>query len=216
MTTSSYESLSHSKWDGKYHVVLIPKGRKKALYGKIRKFLGPVLRELAGQRGSPIVEGHMVQDHVHMLIRIPPKYAVAEVLGDIKGKSAIAVARQCGGRQRNFHGERFWARGSAVSTVGFEVEQIRASIKQQEQLDAQGSDEPGEFSLRNNEPWQPLGLLTTVKPPALRGRYDSKVNSPKGTALRAAVHNRPVRFPVSGWLQARSLAARITKPWPSS
>ena len=96
MTTSSYESLSHSKWDGTYHVVFIPKGRKKALYGKIRKFLGPVLRELAGQRGSTIVEGHMVQDHVHMLIRIPPKDAVAEVIGSIKGKSAIAVARQFG------------------------------------------------------------------------------------------------------------------------
>src|SRR5215468_4480642 len=111
MTTSSYESLSHSKWDCKYHVVFIPKGRKKARYGKIRSFLGPVLRELAGQRGSTILEGHMVQDHVHMLIRIPPKYAVAEVIGSIKGQSAIAVARQCGGRQRNFNGERFWARG---------------------------------------------------------------------------------------------------------
>src|SRR6266436_323820 len=172
MTTSSYESLSHSKWDGKYHVVFIPKGRKKALYGKIRKFLGPVLCELAGQRGSTIVEGHMVQDHVHMLIRIPPKYAVAEVIGSIKGKSAIAVARQFGGRQRNLNGERFWARGYAVSTVGFEEEQIRAYIKHQEQCDAQGSDEPGEFSPRHNKPWQPLGLLTTVKPPALRGRYD--------------------------------------------
>jgi putative transposase len=145
MTTSSYESLSHSKWDCKYHVVFIPKGRKKALYGKIRSFLGPVLRELAGQRGSTIVEGHMVQDHVHMLIRIPPKYAVAEVIGYIKGKSAIAVARQFAGRQRNFHGERFWARGYAVSTVGFEEEQIRAYIKRQEQLDAEGSDESGEF-----------------------------------------------------------------------
>src|SRR5262247_1553090 len=101
MTTSSYESLSHSKWDCKYHVVFIPKGRKKALYGKIRGFLGPVLRELAGQRGSTILEGHRVQDHVHMLIRIPPTYAVAEVMGSIKGKSAIAVARQCGGRQTN-------------------------------------------------------------------------------------------------------------------
>src|SRR5215813_246044 len=155
LTTSSYESLSHAKWECKYHVVFIPKGRKKALYGKIRTFLGPVLRELAGQRGSTIVEGPMVQDHVHMLIRIPPKYAVAEVLGSIKGKSAIAVARQFGGRQRNCNGERFWARGYAVSTVGFEEEQMRASIKHQEQLDAQGSDEPGEFSLRNNEPWQP-------------------------------------------------------------
>ena len=145
MTTSSYESLSHSKWDCKYHVVFIPKGRKKALYGKIRGFLGPVLRELAGQRGSTILEGHMVQDHVHMLIRIPPKYAVAEVIGYIKGKSAIAVARQFGGRQRNFHGERFWARGYAGSTVGFEEAQIRAYIKQQEQLDAEGADESGEF-----------------------------------------------------------------------
>jgi putative transposase len=145
MTTSSYESLSHSQWDGKYHVVCIPKGRKKALYGKIRSFLGPVWRELAGQRGSTILAGHMVQDHVHRLIRIPPKYAVAEVMGSIKGKRAIAVARQCGGRQRNFHGERFWVRGYAGSTVGFEEAQIRASIKHQEQLDAQGSDESGEF-----------------------------------------------------------------------
>ena len=145
MTTSSYESLSHSKWDCKYHVVFIPKGRKKALYGKIRQFWGPVLRELAGQRGSTIVEGHRVPDHVHMLIRIPPQYAVAEVMGSIKGKRAIAVARQFGGRPRNFHGERFWARGYAVSTVGFEEEQIRASIKRQEQLDTQGSDESGEF-----------------------------------------------------------------------
>ena len=72
MTTSSYESLSHAKWDGKYHVVFIPQGRKQALYGKIRGVLGPVLRELAGQRGSTIVAGHMVQDHVHRLIRIPP------------------------------------------------------------------------------------------------------------------------------------------------
>jgi putative transposase len=87
----------------------------------------------------------MVQDHVHMLIRIPPKYAVAEVIEYIKGKSAIAVARQFGGRQRNFNGERFWARGYAVSTVGFEEAQIRAYIKQQEQLDTEGSDESGEF-----------------------------------------------------------------------
>ena len=156
-------------------MVLIPKGRKQARYGKSRSFLGPVLREWAGQRGSPIVEGPMGQDHIPRRIRIPPKSAVAEVIGSITGKNAIAVARQFGGRQRNLHGERFWARGYAVSTVGFEEEPMRASIKHQEQLDAQGSDEPGEFSLRHNEPWQPLGLLTTVKPPALRGRYDSHI-----------------------------------------
>ena len=145
MKTSSYESLSHSKWDCKYHVVFIPKCRKKELYGKIRKYLGPVFHELASQRGSKIMEGHMVQDHVHMLISIPPKYSVAEVIGFIKGKSAIAVARQFGGRKRNFNGERLWARGYAFSTIGFEADKIRAYIKNQEQLDSQGSDESGEF-----------------------------------------------------------------------
>ena len=145
MATSSYESLSHSKWDCQYHLVFTPKGRKKELYGKIRKYLGTIFHELASQRGSTIMEGHMVQDHVHMLIRIPPKYAVSEVVGYIKGKSAIAVARQFGGRKRNFNGEQFWARGYAVSTVGFEEAQIRAYIKNQEQLDAKGADEAGRF-----------------------------------------------------------------------
>ena len=145
MTASSYESLSHSKWDCKYHVVFVPKYRKKVLYGKIRNYLGPLFHELSSQRSSKILEGHMVQDHVHMLIKIPPKYSVAEVIGYIKGKSAIAVARQFGGRQRNFNGERFWARGYAVSTVGFEEVQIREYIKNQEQIDGRGSDEPGKF-----------------------------------------------------------------------
>ena len=149
MTTASYESLSHARWDGKSHVGFIPKGRKKALYGKMRKFLGPVWRAVAGQRGSTIVEGHRVQDHVHLRIRMPLQYAGAEVLGSIKGKSAIAVARQCGGRPRNFHGERFWAIGYAVSTVGCEAVQMRASIKHQEQFDAQGADEPGAFEPRD-------------------------------------------------------------------
>jgi len=113
----------------------------------------------------------MVQDHVHMLIRIPPKYSVAEVIGYIKGKSAIAVARQFGGRKRNFNGERFWARGYCVSTVGFEEAQIRAYINHQDQLDSQGSDESGQLKVINQ--WQPSGLLKSVKPLAQRGRYDS-------------------------------------------
>jgi len=83
---TSCESLSHTKWNCKYHVVFVAKGRKKVLYGKIREFLGPVFRELARQRESEIIEGHMVQDHVHMLIKIPPKHAVAEVIGYVKGK----------------------------------------------------------------------------------------------------------------------------------
>ena len=99
----SYEKLSHSQWDCKYHLVFVPKFRRKVLYGTIRKFLGPVFHELAGQKNSKILEGHMVQDHVHMLISIPPKYAISEVVGYIKGKSAIAVARQFSGRKRNFN-----------------------------------------------------------------------------------------------------------------
>jgi putative transposase len=142
---STYESLSHSKWDCKYHIVFVPKGRKKELYGKVRRVLGPVFHELAAPRRSQMIEGHMVQDHVHMLIRIPPKYSVAEVIGYVKGKSAIAVARQFGGRKRNFNGEAFWARGDAVSTVGVEEEQIRRYIQTQEQLEGQGKDEDGDF-----------------------------------------------------------------------
>lgn len=142
---SNYESLSHSKWDCTYHVVFIPKGRKRELYGKIRKFLGPVFRELASQRESKIEKGSMVQDHVHMMIRIPPKYSVAEVVGYMKGKSAIAVARQFSGRKQNFNGEKLWARGYAVSTIGFEESQIRKYIENQQQLDGKGEDEKGEF-----------------------------------------------------------------------
>ena len=145
MALSSYESLSHSKWDCKYHVVFVPKYRKKVLYGKIRKFLGPLFHELASHRNCKILEGHMVQDHVHMLIAIPPKYSVSEVIGYVKGKSAIAIARQFGGRKRNFNGEKFWARGYAVSTVGFEESKIKDYIRNQEQLDAQGADEEGNF-----------------------------------------------------------------------
>lgn len=145
MTTSSYESLSHSRWDCKYHIVFVPKNRKRVLYGKVRKYLGTVFHELAAQRGSKIIEGHMVQDQVHMLIKIPPKYSVAEVVGYIKGKSAIAVARQFGDKKKNFNGERLSARGYAVSTVGFEEAQIHTYIKHQEQLDGLGSNESGQF-----------------------------------------------------------------------
>lgn len=141
----SYRSLSHSKWDCKYHVVFVPKGRRKVLYGKIRSYLASIFHELAGQKRCRIIEGHMVQDHVHMLIEIPPKYAVSEIIGYLKGKSAISVARQFSGRKRNFNGEKLWARGYAVSTVGFEEAQIKRYIQNQEQLDGEGSDEDGDF-----------------------------------------------------------------------
>jgi putative transposase len=132
---NGFQSLSHSRWDCKYHVVFVPKGRKRSLYGKIRKFLKKAFHELARQKGCQIVEGHMSGNHVHMCISIPPKYAVSEVIGYLKGKSAIAVARQFAGRKKNFSGERFWSRGYAVSTVGFEENKIRDYIRHQECLD---------------------------------------------------------------------------------
>jgi putative transposase len=130
-----YESLKHTKWECKYHIVFIPKCRRKTLYQQLRQHLGEVLRQLAQQRESKILEGHLVVDHVHMLISIPPKYAVAQVIGFIKGKSAIYIARTAGGRQRNFTGEHFWARGYFVSTVGRDEKMIREYIQRQEQED---------------------------------------------------------------------------------
>lgn len=141
----SYNSSNHTRWTHKYHVVFIPYRRKRVLYGKIRKFLGPLFHELARQRESAIEEGHMVQDHVHLMISIPPKYSVSEVIGYIKGKSAIAVAREFSGRKRNFNGEKLWARGYASSTVGYNEEQIRQYVRQQDQLDGDGDDEKGTF-----------------------------------------------------------------------
>ncbi len=129
------QSLAHTKWECKYHVVWIPKYRRKKLFGEIRRELGPVLRELAKHKGSEILEGKMKGDHVHMLISIPPKYAVSHVIGYLKGKSAIHIARTFGGRQKNFTGEHFWARGYYVSTVGIDEAALRRYIQQQEDED---------------------------------------------------------------------------------
>jgi putative transposase len=120
-----YASLSHSKWECKYHVVFIPKCRRKTLYGELRKHLGEVFRKLAQQKESRIEEGHLMPDHVHMMISIPPKYAVSQVVGFMKGKSAIHLARVYGEKKRNFVGQHFWARGYFVSTVGRDEAVIR-------------------------------------------------------------------------------------------
>ena len=129
------ESLNHTKWECKYHVVFIPKCRRKVLYGELRRYLGDVLKKLAMQRESRIEEGHLMPDHVHMMISIPPKYSVAQVIGFIKGKSAIHLARTYGERKRNFGGQSFWARVYFVSTVGRDEAVIREYIKNQEQED---------------------------------------------------------------------------------
>jgi len=130
-----YESLSHTKWECKYHVVFIPKYRKKSLYKGLRRYLPEVFRRLAQYKESRIEEGHIHPDHVHMLIAIPPKYAVSQVVGYIKGKSAMYIARTYGERKRNYAGQHFWARGFFVSTVGRDEELVRDYIQHHERED---------------------------------------------------------------------------------
>ena len=141
---NAFESLNHTKWEYKYHVIFIPKYRRKALYRELRQHLGKVFRDLAGQKECEILEGHLMPDHVHMLIMIPPKYAVSQVMGFIKGKSAIHLARTYQGRRRNFVGYHFWARGYWVSTVGKNEAAVRQYIQDQEKED-QRLDQLGLF-----------------------------------------------------------------------
>lgn len=130
-----YQRLSHARWDCKYHIVFIPKRRKKRMYGALRRQLVEVFHELASHKESKIVEGYVMPDPIHRCISIPPKYAVSNVVGYLKGKSAITIARRFGGRTKNFTGESFWARGYFVSTVGLEKAMVRAYIRNQEQED---------------------------------------------------------------------------------
>ena len=136
--SGTMKSLAHSKWDCKYHVVFIPKYRRKAIYGELRQMLGEIFHELARQKECRIIEGHLLPDHVHMCLEIPPKHAVASVIGFLKGKSALAIVRRVQAKDRNFVGEHFWARGYAVSTVGFELESVKKYIREQETADKEG------------------------------------------------------------------------------
>jgi putative transposase len=131
----TYESLKHTTWECKYHVVFIPKCRCKVLCTQLRRDLGPVFRDLAEQKECKVEEGHLMPDHVHMLLSVPPKYSVSSVMGFIKGKSAIHIARVYAGRRRNFVGQHFWARGYWVSTVGKNEAAVRRYIQGQEQED---------------------------------------------------------------------------------
>ena len=130
-----YASLSHTRWECKYHIVFVPKCRRKVLYGQIRKELGKILAELARQKESCIETGSLQADHVHMVISIPPKHSVAQVIGYIKGKSAIHIARSYAGKKRNFVGEHFWARGYFVSTVGKDEQKIKEYVSHQQAED---------------------------------------------------------------------------------
>jgi putative transposase len=130
-----WESQSHVRWDCKYHVVIVPKYRRKALYGNLRRQIGRVLRDLCRQRGVTLVEGHAMPDHVHLCLSIPPRYSVAHTVGFLKGKSAVRIHRELL-RERRLTGLHFWAVGYCVSTVGLDEESVRQYIREQEKLDS--------------------------------------------------------------------------------
>lgn len=134
-----WQSLAHVRWECKYHIVFVPKYRKKVLYGRTRKQMGRILRQLCRQRGVEIMEGHAMPDHIHLVLRIPPKFSVARVVGYLKGKSAIQIHREALGVKKGFTGKHFWSRGYCVSTVGLDEATVRAYVRNQEELDKQES-----------------------------------------------------------------------------
>lgn len=129
-----WQSLSHVRWECKYHIVIIPKYRKRMLYGKLKKHVGEVIKEVCRQRGIELVEGHLMPDHIHMCVSILPKHSVAFAIGFIKGKSAVRIHRQILGNKK-VTGLHFWSRGYCVSTVGLNEETIRKYIREQEALE---------------------------------------------------------------------------------
>ena len=130
-----WKSLAHVKWYCRYHVVIVPKYRKKILYGKIRHQVGQILRELCRYKDVELVEGHLMADHVHMLLSVPPRYSIAIIVGYLKGKTAIRVNRELMKTRGSLFGRSFWARGYFVSTVGLDEDAVRQYIRQQEQID---------------------------------------------------------------------------------
>jgi len=132
-----WKRLSHVKWDCKYHVIFVPKYRKKQFYGSLRKEIGGILRELFEHRQTEVLEGHAMPDHLHMVVSIPPKYSIAEVIGYVKGKSAIRIHRDFLGKRRNFTGFHFWGRGYCISTVGLNEKMILEYVRNQEALEKQ-------------------------------------------------------------------------------
>ncbi len=129
-----WQSLSHVRWECKYHVVIIPKYRRKVLYGRLRRRIGLILRELCRQRGIELLEGHAMPDHVHLCLSIPPKYRVAHTIGFLKGKSAVRIHRELL-HERRMTGLHFWATGYCVSTVGLDEARVRQYIREQERRD---------------------------------------------------------------------------------
>ena len=132
-----WQSLAHVKWECKYHVVIVPKYRKKVLFGRVRRDVGKIIRQLCRQKDVDLIEGHAMLDHIHLVLSVPPKYSIAMVMGYLKGKSAIHIHRQLQGVKQGFTGKHFWSRGYCVSTIGMDEETIRAYVRNQEELEKQ-------------------------------------------------------------------------------
>jgi len=132
-----WRSLSHVKWECKYHVVIVPKYRRRILFGRLRRQIGIIIRQLCQQKEVEVVEGHALPDHIHLVLSVPPKYSIAMMIGYLKGKPAIRIHRQLQGVKRGYTGKHFWSRGYCVSTVGLDEEEIRAYVRNQEQMDRQ-------------------------------------------------------------------------------
>ena len=134
-----WRSLSHVRWECKYHMVIMPKYRQKVFYGRMRRRIGLILRELCQQRGVELLEGQAMPDHIHMCLSIPPKYSVSHTIGFLKGKSAVRIHREIM-HYRRMTGLHFWAKGYCVSTVGLDEERIRRYIREQEKLESGQGD----------------------------------------------------------------------------
>ena len=126
------DSLSHTKWLCKYHIVFTPKYRRKAIYGQYKKSIGQILRQLCGYKGVEIIEGHLMPDHVHMLVSIPPKYGVSQIMGYLKGKSSLMIFDKHANLKYKFGNRHFWAEEYYVSTVGLNEATIAKYIREQE------------------------------------------------------------------------------------
>ena len=141
-----WQSQSHVKWDCTFHAVFIPKYRHKVFYGKMRRKIGQILRQLCQQKGVDLLEGHAMPDHIHLCLGVPPKYSIAHTIGFLKGKSAVKIHRDLM-NQKRMTGLHFWARGYCVSTVGYDEAAVRQYIREQEQRDKEQS----EFDFENND-----------------------------------------------------------------
>lgn len=144
MMLRQWRNQSHVRWYCRYHVVIVPKYRRKAIYGKVRKLLGEILKELCDRNDVKLIEGHLKLDHVHMCIEVPPKFALSSVIGMLKGKSTI-ILHQRYGRKRNFRGLNFWSRGYCISSVGLSEAKVLEYIRNQARHDCMEEEESEKY-----------------------------------------------------------------------